>query len=442
MLDGGPAQPCASPWPLGSIGSGPHTFSVTATDAAGNTGRSATRTWTVDGVAPVVTITAGPPALTSAASASVSFTVDDPTATLECSNDGGPWQPCTSPVTRSALSDGSHTVAVRATDAAGNVSAPAARTWTVDAVAPGGDHHRWDHRNSRRHQAPPPSPWTTPPPTRMPGRRRALGRVRNAGLVRRAGPRPARRRGLGHRSGRQRRPRRHPGVHRGHGGPPGDDHGRSHRDRRRHRRRRNHLHGRRPGRQRRAVGRRCLGRTAHRGHPRPRIRRATSRTRSRPPGRWTRPRPRSRSCPVAAGITTVRDVTFGFTVDDLGSAGGVPPGPGRLAAAHLAPHGERPGRRAVQLRRPVQPTPPATARRRVGRSSSTPPRPWSPLPGTRRVYHGGRRDPDLHRGRPGRGRGAPTGVAAWAPCAAPVALTGLAEGPTSSRSGPPTSTAT
>ena len=32
VLDGGPAQPCASPWPLGSLGSGPHTFSVTATD--------------------------------------------------------------------------------------------------------------------------------------------------------------------------------------------------------------------------------------------------------------------------------------------------------------------------------------------------------------------------------------------------------------------------
>ena len=51
---------------------------------------------------------------------------------FECSLDGGAWQACASPVTYGGLANGTHTFAVRAVDAAGNVDGtPATRAWTV-----------------------------------------------------------------------------------------------------------------------------------------------------------------------------------------------------------------------------------------------------------------------------------------------------------------------
>ena len=51
--------------------------------------------------------------------------------------DAGAWADCTSPWTTAALSDGAHTVSVRATDVAGNTDAsPATRSFTVDTAPP------------------------------------------------------------------------------------------------------------------------------------------------------------------------------------------------------------------------------------------------------------------------------------------------------------------
>jgi hypothetical protein len=67
---------------------------------------------------------------------SVTFT-SEPGASFQCSLDGGAYATCSSPLSIGPLADGSHTFAVKAIDAAGNASAPASVTWTVDTTAPG-----------------------------------------------------------------------------------------------------------------------------------------------------------------------------------------------------------------------------------------------------------------------------------------------------------------
>ncbi|HEU0129453.1 MAG TPA: fibronectin type III domain-containing protein [Mycobacteriales bacterium] len=91
---------------------------------------------TPDTVAPVVTIDAKPPAVSSSPGVSVPFTATDGHAvTTTCALDGGTAAPCTSPVAYTGLADGSHTVAVTATDPSGNAGS-ASVTWRVDTVDP------------------------------------------------------------------------------------------------------------------------------------------------------------------------------------------------------------------------------------------------------------------------------------------------------------------
>jgi hypothetical protein len=72
-LDGAAATPCTSPRTYAGLSEGAHTFSVTATDAAGNSDTSpATRTWTVDTTAPTLT---GTSPVDGAAGASTGTTV-------------------------------------------------------------------------------------------------------------------------------------------------------------------------------------------------------------------------------------------------------------------------------------------------------------------------------------------------------------------------------
>jgi len=84
---------------------------------------------------PETTITSGPGGLGVVeiyvgSSATFSFTSDAADATFECRLDGGAWQACTSPKTYTGVVLGTHTFAVRATDATGRVDpTPAERTW-------------------------------------------------------------------------------------------------------------------------------------------------------------------------------------------------------------------------------------------------------------------------------------------------------------------------
>ncbi len=117
-----------------ALAEGDYTLRARASDG-GNLGYD-TRTFTIDRTTPPTpTLTTLPPA-TSGPSATFGFTDADPTAAFECRLDGGGWTSCPSPKVYGDLSQGSHTVNVRAVDGAGNTSAGTVTTWTVDATPP------------------------------------------------------------------------------------------------------------------------------------------------------------------------------------------------------------------------------------------------------------------------------------------------------------------
>ncbi|WPV66730.1 Ig-like domain-containing protein [Chitinophaga sp. LS1] len=104
-------------------------------DAAGNvSGTSAAIN--LDQTAPVVTIVTGPPNPTNSNSSTFTFTANEDVTGFSASIDGSPFLPATSPYTINGLSDGPHSVSVRATDVAGNLGQAATYSWTIDHTAP------------------------------------------------------------------------------------------------------------------------------------------------------------------------------------------------------------------------------------------------------------------------------------------------------------------
>jgi uncharacterized delta-60 repeat protein len=131
---------CTSPQTTAPLSDGQHSFAVRAIDASGQADPTpATRTFTVDTVAPDTTITSGPVdgSTITTATPTFAFTASEPGAGFQCRVDSAAFGACTPPHTTPALADGQHTFEVRAVDAAGNVDAnPATRTFTVDATPP------------------------------------------------------------------------------------------------------------------------------------------------------------------------------------------------------------------------------------------------------------------------------------------------------------------
>lgn len=94
-----------------------------------------------DETAPDTSITAGPDGNVADATPTFTLASTEPgSSSFTCSLDGGAFGPCSGPGeshTTAALSDGGHSLSVRATDAAGNVDpTAAARLFTVDSTAP------------------------------------------------------------------------------------------------------------------------------------------------------------------------------------------------------------------------------------------------------------------------------------------------------------------
>lgn len=141
------AQPCPDPWQQTGLAVGPHLVVLTPLDAAGRSGMP----WfalvevagdpppapPVDRIAPKLTVTAVPASPSWTPWPSAAWTVDDPAAVVECSDDGAAWAPCTSPRVLAGAA-GFRSLALRAVDAAGNRSADSTLTWVqADCSAAG-----------------------------------------------------------------------------------------------------------------------------------------------------------------------------------------------------------------------------------------------------------------------------------------------------------------
>ncbi|QRK07268.1 hypothetical protein JQX13_45715 [Archangium violaceum] len=137
-LNGGSFATCTSGVEYTGLAQGLRSFAVRAVDGAGNKdGSPATHSWTVDSNAPETSLGTKPPLLTNSTEATFSFSSNETGVTYQCSLDGGAYATCTSEKKYTGLSQGPHTFAVRAVDAAGNVDgSPATYSWTVDTEAP------------------------------------------------------------------------------------------------------------------------------------------------------------------------------------------------------------------------------------------------------------------------------------------------------------------
>ncbi|MHB8830388.1 MAG: FecR family protein, partial [Syntrophales bacterium] len=108
-----------------------HTLIVEAKDEAGNTA-SQEYAWATDYTAPIITLSGTPAALTNAAAANIGVAVTDASAVTTIYKLDGV---SVTSADLTSLSEGSHTLLVTATDAAGNAGTKE-YSWTTDYTAP------------------------------------------------------------------------------------------------------------------------------------------------------------------------------------------------------------------------------------------------------------------------------------------------------------------
>ena len=132
-LNGADFASCGSPAQYSGLTPADYTFRVRAVDASGNADSTpATHSWTVV-ERPETTIDTGPDSDSTSTSATFTFSSNQAGSSFECSLDGGPFLVCSSPHEVTGLTDGDHTLFVRARNGQGiEDDTPAAYDWTVD----------------------------------------------------------------------------------------------------------------------------------------------------------------------------------------------------------------------------------------------------------------------------------------------------------------------
>ncbi len=93
------------------------------------------KSFTTDSTPPTTSFTSGPAdgATISNATPTFKFRSSEPASTFECRVDGGAFKACKSPFKTAPLSNGNHSVSVRATDVVGNIGVATTRSFTVNA---------------------------------------------------------------------------------------------------------------------------------------------------------------------------------------------------------------------------------------------------------------------------------------------------------------------
>jgi hypothetical protein len=127
--------PLGGPVEYTALTEGSHTFQVRGVNASGPDPTPASYTWIVDTTPPMAAIDTHPDDPSPGATVQFSYHAPNESgSSFKCSLDGVPASGCpTSGITYHGLPDGSHSFAVEATDAAGNVQlVPTEFTWTVD----------------------------------------------------------------------------------------------------------------------------------------------------------------------------------------------------------------------------------------------------------------------------------------------------------------------
>ena len=133
-LDGATYAVCTSPTPSAGVSEGAHTFRVTAQVSGKAVSSPATRSWTVDSIAPLApVITDGPDDPTNNHSVGFDYAVAESGASVECKLDDASFSSCSNNHAQyTAVEFGEHCFVVRAYDAAGNRSAASdAWCWTT-----------------------------------------------------------------------------------------------------------------------------------------------------------------------------------------------------------------------------------------------------------------------------------------------------------------------
>jgi hypothetical protein len=137
-LDAGASAACSSPQSYSNLDAGLHTFYVKAVDAVGNEGNETQYQWTIDTTPPAPpTIDSFPPNPSGSTNATFEFSDSEGGVGFLCQLDGTGFTTCSSPQSYSGLTpNASHTFEVKAVDPAGNSSAVAPFTWTIDTAPP------------------------------------------------------------------------------------------------------------------------------------------------------------------------------------------------------------------------------------------------------------------------------------------------------------------
>ncbi|MBI4898206.1 MAG: hypothetical protein HY827_07545 [Actinobacteria bacterium] len=128
-IDGGDYETVGASYTTPALSDGIHTITCRIVDEAGNAGPESSSNITVDTVGPVVTVADGTPKWDGTHSFSLSSS--EPGVTYQCKIDGGAYATVAASFTTAALSNGTHTIACRATDAAGNTGATATKDFGV-----------------------------------------------------------------------------------------------------------------------------------------------------------------------------------------------------------------------------------------------------------------------------------------------------------------------